>query len=435
MRSVARLCLLAALALAAGAGAGEAAPQEEAVPQEETQAEESRFFFDLGWDYGPTYEIGQRFPLLERYEWAEVAREVQVKGRVGATLHLDGGALAGGALPDGPRFDVRRARIHTRGNAFLLLRTEYKIELAVEEREVFLNDFYLRWRPRRFVDSVRFGYFDPPISLLALTGSADRSLMETSAPVSAFAPGYRLGVDLWRAHRRPSLTWSLNLSSVGQSQPNAEATSASVLRTVGRLAWRPLGDDVRAPLIHLGASASHVVSGSSEIRYRARPETFLTPYLVDTDDFDADATLLGVEAAWRRGLATLQLEYLHAFVDADEGGSLAFFGGHAEFAIALTGETRPYDVATATFGRIEPRAPYKPFRGRWGAFELTARASWLDLSDGPVAGGRMASASFGPTWTWNRWVRLLAGYVYAHVSDRPGPSDAHIAQGRLELRM
>jgi phosphate-selective porin OprO/OprP len=208
-----------------------------------------------------------------------------------------------------------------------------------------------------------------------------------------------------------------------------------VLRAVGRVAWRPLGDDVKDRLIHLGLSASHVVSGSGEIRYRARPETFLTPYLVDTDDLDADATLLGVEAAWRRGIGSLQTEYLHAFVDSDEEGRIGFWGGHVQFSLVLTGETRPYDRATATFGRIEPLAPYKPFRGQWGAFELTARASWLDLSDGGISGGRMASASFGPVWTWNRFVRLLAGYVYAHVSDRPGASDAHVLQARLELRM
>ena len=47
----------------------------------------------------------------------------------------------------------------------------------------------------------------------------------------------------------------------------------------------------------------------------------------------------------------------------------------------------------------------------------------------------MASVGFGPTWTLNRWVRVLAGYVYAHVGDRPGGSNAHILQARLELRL
>jgi phosphate-selective porin len=425
MRAAAAGVVAALLALAPAAYAQAESPAPEKPP----------FLFDVGWDDGPTYQIAQRLPRLANYPWAEPAREVRLEGRIGASLQLDGGALAGDALADGPRFDVRRARLSTRGAFDFLLRTEYKIEFAVEDRDFFLNDFYLRWRPPRWVDSVRFGYFDPPIALQALTGSSDRSLMETAAPVSAFAPGYRLGVEAAGAVPRPSLTWTFNVSSVGQSQPNAEATSSSVLRGVGRLVWRPLGSDVSERLIHLGFSASHVLSGSGDLQYRARPETFLTPYLVDTDSFDANATLLGGELALRRRNVSLQGEYLHALVDADEGGSLAFQGGYVQLAVVLTGETHPYDVATATFLRLEPRAPYKPLRGQWGAFELTGRVSYLDLSDGPVDGGRMATLAFGPAWTWNRFVRLLGGYVYARVADAPGGSNAHVFQARIELRL
>jgi phosphate-selective porin OprO/OprP len=423
-----RAALLASLLLVA-------APALAETPAEPEEADERRLFFDVGWDDTLTYEFGHRLPKLESMPWAEPARELRLRGRLGAALYLDGGVLGGDALADGPRFDVRRARFLTRGDIYWLLLIDYKFEFAVEDQEVFFNDFFLRWRPPRYVDYVRFGYFDPPISLAALTGSSDRSLMETGAPVSAFAPGFRLGVDTAAHYEKPSLTWQLSLSSVGQSQPNTEATSASVLRGAARVAWRPLGDDVDFRVVHLGLSASHVLSGSAEVRYRARPDTFLTPYLVDTGDFDADTTLLGVEAAWRRGQVSLQAEYLHAFVDADEGGLLAFYGGYAEFAVALTGETRPYDVGTSTFGRLQPLQPYKPFRGRWGAVELAARGSWLDLTDHPIDGGRMVSLTLGPTWTWNRFVRLMAGYVYAHVDDRPGGGHAHVAQARLELRM
>jgi phosphate-selective porin OprO/OprP len=418
---------LASLLLAAPVFA-EAGPEAEA-------ADARAVYFDVGWDDGPTYEYGHRLPALAEMPWAEPARQLRLRGRLGASLSLDGGVLGGDTLSDGPRFDVRRARFLTRGDVYWLLLIDYKLEFAVEDQSVYLNDFFLRWRPPRYVDYVRFGYFDPPISLAALTGNADRSLMENGAPVSAFAPGFRLGVDTAAHYAKPSLTWQASLTSVGQSQPNTDATSASVLRAAGRLAWRPFGEDVGFRVVHLGLSASHVLSGSADVRYRARPDTFLTPYLVDTGDFDADTTLVGLEAAWRRGMVSIQSEYLHAFVDADEGGLLAFYGGYAELAIALTGETRPYDVASSTFGRLEPLRPYKPLRGRWGAVELAARGSWLDLTDHPVDGGRMAALSFGPTWTWNRFVRFMAGYVYAHVDDRPGGGHAHVAQARLELRI
>jgi phosphate-selective porin OprO/OprP len=427
--------LCAALVFAAVA-AGAAEVEGEDAAGAESPEPEKHFFFDLGWDDGPTYALGELFPRFESLAWAEPAYQVELRGRVGGSLSLDGGTLGGDALPDGPRIDVRKARLYTRGNAYWLVHTEFKVEFAFEDQQFFLNDFYLRWKPRRFVDSVRFGYFDPPVSLQALTGSADRSLLESPPPVSAFAPGYRLGAEASGRFERPSLTWALNVSSVGQSQPNAEASSSSVLRGVGRLAWRPLGDDVTRPaLIHLGVSGSHVLSGSGDLQYRARPDTFLTPYLVDTASFDANATLLGLEAAFRNGPATLQAEYLRSFVDADEGGSLDFSGAYAELSLVVTGETRPYDVATAVFTRIEPRAPFKPFRGQWGALELTGRLSWIDLDNGPVEGGRMIDVAVGPTWTWNKFVRFLASYSYARIVEEAGGDDAHVAQARIELRL
>jgi hypothetical protein len=45
----------------------------------------------------------------------------------------------------------------------------------------------------------------------------------------------------------------------------------------------------------------------------------------------------------------------------------------------------------------------------------------------------MVTATLGPAWTWNRWVRVLAGYVFAHAGDGPGKGSAHIGQLRLEL--
>ena len=45
----------------------------------------------------------------------------------------------------------------------------------------------------------------------------------------------------------------------------------------------------------------------------------------------------------------------------------------------------------------------------------------------------MVTATLGPTWTLNRWVRVLAGYVFAHSDDGPRDGSAHIAQVRLEL--
>ena len=100
----------------------------------------------------------------------------------------------------------------------------------------------------------------------------------------------------------------------------------------------------------------------------------------------------------------------------------------------MTGERREYDRSRSIFRRVVADRSLRPARAAGAARSSSPRRlSWVDLSDGPILGGRMLTATLGATWTWNRWVRLQAGYVFAHVRDRPDASFAHIAQARIEL--
>lgn len=424
--------MLLAGAAAVPAAAPADSPRADGDPP--AAAEPSGWSFDLGWDEGPSYEVSRRLPRLRRYDRGLLS-DVALRGRFGGSLYLDGGWLDAGGADDGFQGELRRARLYTEGEWVRAdWPTEYRVQFAVEDGSFFLNDFYFRWRPPRWVDTIRVGFFDSPISLEALTGSADRVLLEVPAAVSAFAPGSRLGIEVTGTRERPSLTWIANLASVGQSQPFAEASS-DVLRAIGRVAWRPGYDPAPgAPLLHLALSGSFVLAGGGELQYRTRPESILGDYLVDTDEIDGDSLFVGLEAAWRRGPLTIQGEMLRSFVNADDEGSLSFHGLYAEATWALTGEVRPYRTGYAIWGRITPDRPLAPRQGQWGSLELTTRTSWLDLDDGDVRGGRLWTASLGTAWTWNRWVRLLAGYVFARPT-RNDEEDAHVLQLRLELQL
>ena len=136
---------------------------------------------------------------------------------------------------------------------------------------------------------------------------------------------------------------------------------------------------------------------------------------------------MALEAAWQRGPLSLQGELFQSFVGADAGGSLRFGGAYVQASWVATGESRPYDRAQAVFGRVAPREDFAPLRGRWGALELAGRVSWLDLADGPVDGGRLYGVGLGVTWTWNRFVRIQAGYGFSHTQGGPeaGGAGAH----------
>lgn len=352
-----------------------------------------------------------------------------LEGRFGATLILDGGHLDGDLPGEGWDAEIRQARIFARGAVSGFVNTEYKVELALEGQRVFLNDFYLRWRPARLVDTLTVGIMDPPFGLQTLVASRSRSLMEAAAPSAAFAPGFRLGVEAAGTQLSPDLSWYLNLATVGQRQETGDASKAPI-RGTARLVWRPWGEG--SELLHLGLGAS--ATGGGDVRFRARPESFLAPYLVDTGDVDGSSSVFGLEAAWSRGPFSAQVEGYYALVNPSQaGGRLGLDGAYVQGVWILTGERRDYDRLRSIFRRVEPTVPFHPLHGGRGAVEIAARLSWLDLSDGPLRGGRMLTATVGATWTWNRFVRLQAGYVFADVRDRPDASFAHIVQVRLEL--
>jgi phosphate-selective porin OprO/OprP len=378
---------------------------------------------ELGWDDGPTY----RFSVPE--DWPGRGREIE--GRIGGSLYLDAGHVAGDLPDEGWDAVVRRARIYTGGWLSGIVRTEYKFEFAFESTRFLLNDFYLRWRPRRFADTLTVGYMDPPFGLQTLVASSTRSLMEVASPAAAFSPGFRLGVEAAGTRPDPDLSWFANLSTIGQRQETGEASNTPI-RGTARLVWRPWGTE--PGLLHLGLDLSGTLGG--DVRFRSQPESFLASYVVDTDDIDGRSGVLGLEGAWSRGPLSVQAEADYATVDSsEEGGRLAFGGAYVQGTWIVTGERRDYDRQRAIFRRVEPAMPFHPLRGGRGALELAARLSWLDLSDGRVHGGRMLASTLGATWTWNRWVRVQAGYVFADVDDRPDASFAHIVQTRLEIRL
>lgn len=426
------LRLLAALLLVLSGALRAAAEEEPEPPPDPQRAAEASF--DLGWDRGITYDLRGHVPIsrLGLPEWLD---DVRMKGRIGGSLYLDGGLT--GRVPDqddGFVGKVRRARVYTRGEFQYALPIAYKFEFSIEGSRFVLNDFFLGWKPPWIVDQVRFGYFDPPATLQNLVSSSSRVLMEVASPVAAFAPGYRLGVDVKRLHTDPSVSWFLNVATVGQEAEVGDASDER-LRIYGRVVWRPFGEPrADAPLLHLGLSTSYAPdAGRTTIRYRSRPESFLTDYVVDTGDIDGSAGGLGLEVAWQNGPRILQGELLVAHVDADEGGDPVFRGLYVQASWALTGERRRYDPSEALFGRIVPDAPFSLRARRWGALELGARLSWLDLSDAGIRGGEMLSFTVGPAWTLNRHVRVLAGYVLARVRARPDDGTLHVLQARLEL--
>ena len=407
----------------------------ESPPPEATPGERRSFELNVYWEKGLNYTVRQRVRIGPE-ESVLFDEDATLTGRIGLKLGLDvAGYLEDGSLPElGTRTEVRRALFYTTGEFRFLIPILFKFDFGGVADEFYFSDFYLWLRDVPYVGTIKLGQFDAPMSLEALTGSTYETFMEYGAPVEAFAPGLKVGLQIADDAFDRRATWAFGVFTDGQQVDVGDA-SDSVARLSWRTTWLPVVPQAAGEtLIHLGASGSYVLSSGDRIRYESRPESFLAPELVDTGDLDTDnAFPFGLELAAKRGPVTLQFEYLSSLIDAGDLGVAYLDGMYGSVSWFLTGEQRPYDRTVARMGPLVPAHDLDPWQGRWGAWEVAARASWLDLTDGQIRGGRMVIFTGGLNWYWNRYIRILFNAQLAHVYNGPFEGHLGILQSRFQL--
>lgn len=94
---------------------------------------------------------------------------------------------------------------------------------------------------------------------------------------------------------------------------------------------------------------------------------------------------------------------------------------YAQASYALTGERRSYNRKQGVFGRIIPHHNFGA--GHWGAWELAARWSWIDLNDANIQGGELTDLTFGVNWYLNRYFKTQFNYIHAFLNS-PGMGDS-----------
>lgn len=143
--------------------------------------------------------------------------------------------------------------------------------------------------------------------------------------------------------------------------------------------------------LHVGGAYRHVAADET-IRYKGRAETNVGDDVVDTGNFSASsADHFGGEGLLNIGPVSLLGEYIHAKVYSREFHEPEFNGWYLTGSWVLTGETRPYDRNVGYARRVIPK-------GRWGAPELVARYSEMDLDDNGIEGGRFKKTMVGLNW-------------------------------------
>jgi len=193
--------------------------------------------------------------------------------------------------------------------------------------------------------------------------------------------------------------------------------------------------------LHVGGDAEwliqpphNLIAGTQTLTLSDRPEVRIDPTtLVSTGAIAgvSRAQVYSAEAAGTYGPLFFQGEYFWFNVERNAFAplpSLKFQGGYAEAAYVLTGETRPYNAASASYGGIAPANPFSLAGGGWGAWEIAGRYSTIDLNDRlgaatGIAGGRQTIYTLALNWYVNRNVRFLFDYLHGNIAKQVSPTN------------
>ena len=345
--------------------------------------------------------------------------------RVGGRLHLDFYDFDDDVLQLGSNnFDIRRARVFGKLELF----RDWKIMVDRELSNYHIDrrgwrNLWLEYSGIRRLE-LRAGNQTAPMGMEDLQSSNDTTFMERSL-AATFTPSFLDGaMARYSGRRNWSVAGGVFFDPVGGAKDDPR--SAEGVGFVGRAAWAPWYDHEERQLIHVAASFEYR-DIDKELRYRSRPESGGARRLVDTGTIRNvdDLVTVGGELGGVWGPVSLRGEFLRAQVFRS-GPNLAYQGGFASVSWIVTGESVRYNPRSGVFGEVRPKHDF-------GAIELAARYSAIDLDDENVRGGRERDWTLGLNWYLTRNIRAMVNHVWVRARDRGVEDRPRILQFRIQF--
>ncbi len=274
--------------------------------------------------------------------------------------------------------------------------------------------------------SFSVGQVIPGFCLACADSSKWIPFMERSMGTNTFGPRQGLGVSAnsYDDHYSATVAVTKQPKSGGSvySVSNAKVAAHDQFQASGRFTYAPISETGK--VLQFGVSAHIQEYANYGLRFRTYPEmkTNTSTSLLDTAAYTSSSTstliaaknqktvdfeLLGIHGPWSG-----ELEYQRAYVargsvnGVKQGANLTFSGYHAQVSYILTGETRPLKKSNGTLGRIKPN-------GKHGAWEVSARYSFISLNDKDINGGRANNTSASVCWYANNNIKVIGEYVFS----------------------
>ena len=329
-----------------------------------------------------------------------------------------------GGRPIGDGTEFRQARIMLSGSVYNNMK--YKSQLDFEGTDADFKDVYMEITKIPYFGNLRVGHYKEPFSLEQANSRKYFIFMERGLP-NAFSPERNTGFMLHNTIFDKHALWAVGLFRDTDDSGDSFGPNSNYNITA-RFSGLPWYEEKGRKLLHLGLSYSHQFRDGRGVRYRARPAAHLGPRFVDTGTFTAEGVdIFNPELGFQYGPASMQFEWMSAFVDRGSQRDTHFHGFYILGSYFLTGEHRSYKQSNGSFDKITPRRNFD-WNGGWGAWQLATRYSTLDLKDEDIHGGELGNFTLAVNWYLNPNLRLSFNYVHSDLEDS---GEANIFQSRF----
>ncbi|MBL8854035.1 MAG: hypothetical protein JNK57_08695 [Planctomycetaceae bacterium] len=347
------------------------------------------------------------------------------------------GRVEGGA-------DFRRARLGAKGSVTDQMDYFMQMDFAFFGRPTF-TDLWVDFKDAGPLGTVRVGQWKQPFSLEVVSSFRYTTFMERAGTFQAFTPFRHLGIGFYDNSEDLNWTWAMSYLRTGQDQFGGSLSTDGGNGLAGRLTHLLWHDgDTGEDYLHVGAGYFLNAPPNERIRFRSIPEIYVgefvvpsgepigtsgqavpdvangTPFVVDTGLLTGTSLSqsFGTESLWVRGPLSWQSEVIGTAVDTSTVGNGFLWGGYSQVGFFLTGEHRPYDRKAGAIDRVIPFRNFSKCGEGYGAWEVAARWSYLDLSDKQIQGGDMQNMTLGLNWYVNPNCKCVLNYIHSWNESR-----------------
>lgn len=331
----------------------------------------------------------------------------------------------------------------------------------VSESTSYILEFDFALAQPRFVDvwlefaetplgTLRVGRFRQPFGMNELTSVRELPFLERPLVFGTEVFFRQTGAMITNSVADDRLTWAVSgFRYLSDNFGNVYSDSGGY-GVAARVTGLPIDRGQR--LLHLGADYSYKDPGRGLVQLANTNEFFggqnpilgvgglsvlplvNVPAFVNTGPISARREqTFNVELAAARGPLLLQSEARWAIVEDDTGVVNTFPSAYAHVRYMLTGEVIPYNRPAGVFERITPGRPADVRHGDFGAWEIAARVSYIDLNGSNLAGPgrRLTDTTIGLNWYLNDRTKFQFNWIQAHLDD---PTIGDSRAGTFALR-